>query len=73
MIGTPEKPCFVLAPEAPDPEIAGDRSDIGQAVFLKTDPKELFRPPDFHRAGVGLDEVKAGTASSRNGRTGEAE
>src|SRR6185437_13606264 len=47
-IGTPEKPCFVLAPEVPDSEIAGDRSDIGQAVFLKTGPKELFRPLDFH-------------------------
>ena len=58
-VGTGQKSVFVLVPEAPDPEIAGDGSDIGRAVFLESAAEELFCPLEFRRAWGGIDELKA--------------
>src|SRR5207253_4653336 len=55
-----QKAVFVLVPETPDAEIAGDGSDIGRAVFLESAPKELFRSLEFRRAWGGVNEAKAG-------------
>ena len=47
-VGTGQKAMFVLVPETPDAEIAGDGLDIGRAVFLESAAKELFCPVEFH-------------------------
>ena len=51
-VGMSGKTCFVLALEAPDPEIVGDGSDIARAVFLKSAPKECCARWNFTELGA---------------------
>src|SRR6266567_689680 len=66
-VGTGQKAVFVLVPEAPDPEIAGDGSDIARAGFLESAAKELFCPLEFRLAWGGIAIHKGGCPLS--GRT----
>jgi hypothetical protein len=47
-VGTLGKACFVLDPEATDPEIAGEGLDIGRDVSSKVLQERLFCPLEFH-------------------------